>query len=130
MSVDALSEDVAHILAQDVEYRIRQITLEASKFSKHAHRQRLSTRDVGHAMELLNVEVRVSYPIYVCMLEKNAVYINFFMHFFIASSFTFRHFDLLFFFFFLGGGVFVCLALVVGCSIHRIDSRYLDFRMD
>lgn len=52
-----LSEEVVEALAQDVEYRTREIIQEAGKFMFHAHRQKLSVDDINHALAARNVEV-------------------------------------------------------------------------
>lgn len=50
---------VAGHLAQDVEYRLREIVQDALKLMKHTHRERLTCADVDGALRLRNVEVIV-----------------------------------------------------------------------
>ena len=54
-----LSEDIAQALAQDVEYRMREIVQEGLKFASHSRRTRLTADDVNRSLRLLNVEVRL-----------------------------------------------------------------------
>ena len=52
-----LKDDVAQALAQDIEYRLRDIIQEAMKFMRHAKRSKLSTEDINHALKVRNLEV-------------------------------------------------------------------------
>lgn len=55
-----LSEDYLAALAQDTEYRVREVIQEASKFMIHGKRTKLSVEDVNYALEARNVEVIIS----------------------------------------------------------------------
>ena len=59
MLADHLSEEIAHALAQDVEYRVREVIQEGIKFALHGHRTVLTTEDVNRSLRLLNIEVCV-----------------------------------------------------------------------
>ena len=54
--IDHLSEEIAHALAQDVEYRVREVIQEGIKFALHGHRTVLTTEDVNRSLRLLNIE--------------------------------------------------------------------------
>ncbi|KAI9098749.1 hypothetical protein DFS34DRAFT_618796 [Phlyctochytrium arcticum] len=51
-----LKEDVALALVQDVEYRLREIINEATKFMRHAKRERLLADDINYALRVRDVE--------------------------------------------------------------------------
>jgi len=51
-----ISDSAAKLLAQDVEYRIREIAEEARKFMRHSHRDILTTSDINYALRVRNVE--------------------------------------------------------------------------
>eukprot|EP00041_Stephanoeca_diplocostata_P011122 m.180540 g.180540 ORF g.180540 m.180540 type:complete len:477 (+) comp18423_c0_seq2:192-1622(+) len=59
--VSDLSEDVATILAADLEYRLREITQEAAKFARHSKRRKLHTEDINMALRLRNIEPLYGY---------------------------------------------------------------------
>ena len=52
-----MGDDVLQVLAHDVEYRIREVAQEASKYMFHAHRTKLSVEDINYALQARNVEV-------------------------------------------------------------------------
>nr|KAJ3418376.1 hypothetical protein HK105_008390 [Polyrhizophydium stewartii] len=54
-----LKDEVASVLLQDAEYRLREIIHEATKFMRHSHRRTLTTDDINSALSVRNVE-----PIY------------------------------------------------------------------
>eukprot|EP00051_Salpingoeca_urceolata_P016278 m.215327 g.215327 ORF g.215327 m.215327 type:complete len:231 (-) comp18634_c0_seq4:938-1630(-) len=54
-----IDDDVAVALASDLEYRLREITQEATKFMRHSKRRRLTTQDINNALRHRNLE-----PIY------------------------------------------------------------------
>lgn len=63
--ISNLKDDVALALAQDIEYRLRDIIQEAMKFMRHAKRTRLTTDDINHALQVRNVEVSLgSVPVF------------------------------------------------------------------
>lgn len=51
-----LPEPVAAMLAEDVCYRLRQLTQGSAQFMKHSRRRRLSTEDFNRALRWTNVE--------------------------------------------------------------------------
>lgn len=51
-----VSERVAEALAQEVNYRVKEIVVEASKFAMHAKRSRLCAVDIDSALKLRGVE--------------------------------------------------------------------------
>jgi transcription initiation factor TFIID subunit 6 len=51
-----LKDEVSAALVQDVEYRLRQVLLEAKKFKTHARRSKLLVSDVNAALKVKNVE--------------------------------------------------------------------------
>eukprot|EP01027_Heterolobosea_sp_BB2_P017219 GEZU01024416.1.p1 GENE.GEZU01024416.1~~GEZU01024416.1.p1 ORF type:complete len:501 (-),score=37.46 GEZU01024416.1:103-1605(-) len=56
LGINNLDHEIAQAIASDVEYRIREIIQDASKFMKHSKRKILTTEDVNHALTLKNVE--------------------------------------------------------------------------
>eukprot|EP00158_Paraphelidium_tribonemae_P006847 Partr_v1_DN27996_c1_g1_i1_m12036 putative transcription initiation factor TFIID len=56
IGIPAPSDDVAMTLAQDIEYRLRDIIQEALKFMRHSKRNALSTDDINNALKVRNVE--------------------------------------------------------------------------
>lgn len=56
-----IDDDALRILSQDVEYRIKEICQEASKFMVSSHRTKLSVTDVNHAMISRNIEPLFGY---------------------------------------------------------------------
>ena len=56
VGVANLSEDVATTLAEDVEYRLKEVVQEAVKFMRHSRRKRMKCSDVDCAMRAKNVE--------------------------------------------------------------------------
>lgn len=57
LGINKLKDDIAQTLALDVEYRIREIIQDASKFMRHSKRKLLTTDDVNHALSMKNIEV-------------------------------------------------------------------------
>ncbi|RKO87925.1 TATA box binding protein associated factor-domain-containing protein, partial [Blyttiomyces helicus] len=51
-----LKDEVASNLVQDVEYRLREIIHEATKFMRHSKRQKLTSDDINSALRVRNVE--------------------------------------------------------------------------
>ncbi len=66
LAVDRLSDETARAIAGDVEYRLNMVIQEAQKFMRHGKRRTLSTRDVDHALDVLNVAVGEAEPIRTC----------------------------------------------------------------
>ncbi|KAL3894971.1 MAG: hypothetical protein SGCHY_004970 [Lobulomycetales sp.] len=60
-----LKDEVASALVQDVEYRLRQVLLEAKKFKTHARRSKLLVQDVNSALKVKNVEPVYGYNSWV-----------------------------------------------------------------
>merc|ERR1719272_605069 len=56
-----IGDDVGSALAADLEYRIRELTQEAAKFTRHSNRQRLNPQDVNAALRLRNLEPLYGY---------------------------------------------------------------------
>lgn len=56
LSLPPLNNDVASSLALDVEYRIRQIVQDASKFMRHGKRSQLRVADIDRALRQRNIE--------------------------------------------------------------------------
>ncbi|KAF0983936.1 hypothetical protein FDP41_007851 [Naegleria fowleri] len=56
LGINKLKDDIAQTLALDVEYRIREIIQDASKFMRHSKRKLLTTDDVNHALSMKNIE--------------------------------------------------------------------------
>lgn len=67
--IKTLKEDVANSLAQDAEYRLREIVQEALKFKRHSRRKRLTVSDINNALRVRNVE-----PLYGFSLPDPIVY--------------------------------------------------------
>lgn len=53
LGISDFSDDMAHIVASDVEYRLREVVQEALKFTKHAKRSALSSSDIDQALRVL-----------------------------------------------------------------------------
>ncbi|KAH9277057.1 hypothetical protein BASA83_000575 [Batrachochytrium salamandrivorans] len=51
-----LQDEVANVLLQDTEYRMREIIHEAIKFMRHSRRQKLTSADINSALAVRNVE--------------------------------------------------------------------------
>ncbi|KAL9655621.1 hypothetical protein ABK040_002284 [Willaertia magna] len=56
VGISKLKDEIANALALDVEYRLREIIQDASKFMKHSKRKILTTDDINHALEMKNIE--------------------------------------------------------------------------
>ncbi|OIR57457.1 MAG: transcription initiation factor TFIID subunit 6 [Amphiamblys sp. WSBS2006] len=56
VGIKELPEDVARLLANDVEYRVRELVQDASKFMLHSKRTRMSVDDIRNAFLLRNIE--------------------------------------------------------------------------
>lgn len=54
--VTNLSDDVAIALAQEIEYKSRDVVQEAMKFMRHSKRTKLRTEDINRALRVRNVE--------------------------------------------------------------------------
>lgn len=63
LGIANLPNEVANVLAMDVEYRVFQITEQALKFMRHLKRKTLRTRDISKALKSLNVEPLYGYNI-------------------------------------------------------------------
>ena len=61
VGIASLPEDVLRALSSDVEYRLSQGLEETFKSMRHSKRSTLTTRDVNHALEILNVEPMYGY---------------------------------------------------------------------
>lgn len=59
LGINGMKESVAAALAADVEYRIREIVQDATKFMRHSKRDQLKTTDIDAALRARNIE-----PIY------------------------------------------------------------------
>jgi histone H3/H4 len=56
LGLPPLKESVAATLAADVEYRLRQVVQDASKFMKHGKRSQLRVADIDRALKQRNIE--------------------------------------------------------------------------
>ena len=56
LSLPPLKDSVASVLALDVEYRLRQIVQDASKFMRHGKRSQLRVADIDRALRQRNIE--------------------------------------------------------------------------
>ena len=56
VGVSALSEDVATTIAEDLEYRVKEIVQDGIKFMRHSKRRRLKCSDLDCALRAKNVE--------------------------------------------------------------------------
>lgn len=56
IGLNALPDDAAKDLADDVSYKLKQIVQDSAKFMHHAKRQKLSINDVDHSLKIRNVE--------------------------------------------------------------------------
>ncbi|KTW29747.1 hypothetical protein T552_00954 [Pneumocystis carinii B80] len=61
IGINQLDDDVAKVLALDIEYRIHEVIQEAVKFMRHAKRTILTVSDISHALRVLNVEPLYGY---------------------------------------------------------------------
>ncbi|KAI8909251.1 hypothetical protein BC831DRAFT_228099 [Entophlyctis helioformis] len=52
----SLNDEVAALLLQDAEYRLREIVHEGTKFMRHSHRKTLTSADINSALAVRNVE--------------------------------------------------------------------------
>ncbi|SPO28096.1 related to TAF6 - Subunit (60 kDa) of TFIID and SAGA complexes [Ustilago trichophora] len=59
LGINGMKESVAAALAADVEYRIREIVQDATKYMRHSKRDQLKTTDIDAALRARNIE-----PIY------------------------------------------------------------------
>lgn len=56
-----IEDDALRILSQDIEYRLKEVCQEASKFMLASHRMKLSISDVNYALQSRNVEPLFGY---------------------------------------------------------------------
>lgn len=56
IGVNALSDDAARELADDVSFKLKQIIQDAAKFMHHAKRSKMLTNDIDHSLKVRNVE--------------------------------------------------------------------------
>lgn len=68
-----LPEEAAKNLAMDVEYRIHEILETAVKFMRHSKRKLLMTRDISHALKMLNIEPLYGYDSSKPLVFKEAL---------------------------------------------------------
>lgn len=61
MGVNNLPEDALTAIAQEVEYRARELIQDASKFARHEHRDKLLVDDLNYALKARNLEVKESF---------------------------------------------------------------------
>lgn len=60
MGVNNVPEDALTAIAQEVEYRARELIQDASKFARHEHRDKLLVDDLNYALKARNLEVKES----------------------------------------------------------------------
>nr|XP_032836210.1 transcription initiation factor TFIID subunit 6-like isoform X2 [Petromyzon marinus] len=51
-----MSEDACQLLAEEVGFRLKELSQEAAKFMRHGKRRKLSTSDLDHALKIRNIE--------------------------------------------------------------------------
>lgn len=56
IGLNALPDDAARELADDVSFRLKQIVQDAAKFMHHAKRSKMLTTDIDHSLKVRNVE--------------------------------------------------------------------------
>jgi len=56
-----MSDEIAGSMAPDVEYRLREIIQESTKFMRHSKRSKLSCEDINNALRLRNLEILYGY---------------------------------------------------------------------
>ncbi|KAF0699684.1 Aste57867_9761 [Aphanomyces stellatus] len=61
IGLDNLSKGCAAELAPEIEFRLREIIQDAMKFKSHARRDRLTTKDINHALSTRNMEILYGY---------------------------------------------------------------------
>ncbi|KAH9093789.1 hypothetical protein Ae201684P_016411 [Aphanomyces euteiches] len=61
IGLTSLSKGCAAELAPEIEFRLREIIQDAMKFKAHARRDRLTTRDINHALSARNMEILYGY---------------------------------------------------------------------
>ncbi len=61
VGISALSEEAVRALAQEVEYRVGQVVVEAMRFMQQGKRTVLGTQDISQALRLLDVEPLYGY---------------------------------------------------------------------
>jgi transcription initiation factor TFIID subunit 6 len=59
--ISNIDDDALRILGQDLEYRLKEVCQEASKFMLAAHRTKLNTEDINNALISRNVEPLFGY---------------------------------------------------------------------
>ena len=66
VGVAGLSDSAAKELADEINFRVKTIIQDATKFMHHGKRKKLSTMDVDHALKIKNIEVswRMSVIVY------------------------------------------------------------------
>jgi len=75
-----LGDDIATTLAPDVEFHIREMIQEATKFMRHSKRSVLTTEDINNALRLRNVEILYGYsnkePLHFIRAGKDLFYVE------------------------------------------------------
>lgn len=56
IGLNALPDDAAKELADDVSYKLKQIVQDSAKFMHHAKRQKLTISDIDHSLKTRNIE--------------------------------------------------------------------------
>ena len=56
IGVGNLNDDAAVKLSEDLEYRLKEMIQDASKFMRHSKRKKLTCSDIDHALKMKNVE--------------------------------------------------------------------------
>lgn len=60
VGVAGLSDSAAKELADEINFRLKTVIQDATKFMHHGKRKRLSTMDIDHALKIKNIEVNPS----------------------------------------------------------------------
>ena len=65
VGVAGLSDTAAKELAEEVNFRLKTVIQDATKFMHHGKRKKLSTLDIDHALKIKNIEVSFFFVIFL-----------------------------------------------------------------
>lgn len=57
VGIAGLSDSAAKELADEINFRLKTVIQDATKFMHHGKRKKLSTMDIDHALKIKNIEV-------------------------------------------------------------------------
>lgn len=60
VGVAGLSDSAAKELADEINFRLKTVIQDATKFMHHGKRKKLSTMDIDHALKIKNIEVSLN----------------------------------------------------------------------